>query len=113
MEISRWLSLLALASFSSSFSSSSFVLDLVGLRRRRTQDEDDVVSHRHQACDVRHGYSEEQFLHRESQTEMSAPPAMIPVYGGKEAIMEYLIMLATVTMVALYALIIARSLPKT
>lgn len=33
--------------------------------------------------------------------------------GEKELIMEYLVVLATLTMIAVYALIIARSLPKT
>ena len=35
------------------------------------------------------------------------------VCGGKGIIMEYVVVLATVTMIALYALIIARFLPKT
>jgi hypothetical protein len=38
--------------------------------------------------------------------------AEILICGGKGIIMEYLVVLATATMVALYALIIARSLPK-
>jgi hypothetical protein len=37
-----------------------------------------------------------------------------PVYGGKEMnYMEYLVVAATAAMVALYALIILRSLPQT
>ena len=35
------------------------------------------------------------------------------VYDRKGIIMEYLVVLATVMMIALYALIIERSLPKT
>jgi hypothetical protein len=55
----------------------------------------------------------EQFSHRESQAAVSAMLAKTLVCGGKGIIMEYVVVLATVTMIALYALIIARFLPKT
>jgi hypothetical protein len=54
-----------------------------------------------------------QFSHSKSQFVVSAKRTKAPVCGGEEIIMEYLIVLATATMVAFYALIISRSLPKT
>lgn len=39
--------------------------------------------------------------------------AKTPVSSGKEIVMEYLVVLAAATMIAAFALIIARSLPKT
>jgi hypothetical protein len=55
----------------------------------------------------------EQFSHSESQATVSAMLANTLVYDRKGIIMEYLVVLATVMMIALYALIIERSLPKT
>jgi hypothetical protein len=68
---------------------------------------------RAQALIARGPYPLEQFSHSQSQAAVSAMLARILVCGPKEIIMEYLIVLVTATMVALYALIIERSLPRT
>jgi hypothetical protein len=60
-----------------------------------------------------HVHPVEQFSHSESQATVSAMLANTLVYDRKGIIMEYLVVLGTVTMIALYALIIERSLPKT
>jgi hypothetical protein len=53
----------------------------------------------------------EQFSHSQSQTAVSAAPRKDPAYRGKEIIiMEYFVVLATMLMIALYALIIGRTL---
>ena len=53
-----------------------------------------------------------QFLHRESQIPISALFAENLVWLRKENIMDYLVVLVTASMIALYAFIIGRSLPK-
>jgi hypothetical protein len=52
-----------------------------------------------------------QFSHSQSQAAVSAAPRKDPAYRGKEIIiMEYFVVLATMLMIALYALIIGRTL---
>jgi hypothetical protein len=51
-----------------------------------------------------------QFWHSQSQAAVSAATGKHPVYRGKEIIMEYLVVLATMLMIASYAFIIGRTL---
>jgi hypothetical protein len=71
----------------------------------------------HHAGDVRRSGSNihpvEQFSHSESQAAASQMLAKNLVSGGKEMITKYLIVVGTAAMVALYALIALRLLPKT
>jgi hypothetical protein len=51
-----------------------------------------------------------QFSHSQSQAAVSAASRKNPIYRGKEIIMEYLVVLATMLMIAAYAFIIGRTL---
>jgi hypothetical protein len=51
-----------------------------------------------------------QFSHSQSQAAVSAARRKNAVYRGKEIIMEYLVVFATMLMIAAYAFIIGRTL---